>query len=54
MSNDCNTNLRLTPMHAAIEQPLLVYQHPIVTVELCSVKRSGVRGGMKLVVSCEI
>ena len=23
MSNDCNTNLRLTPMHTAIEQPLL-------------------------------
>ena len=23
MSNDCNTYLRLTPMHTAIEQPLL-------------------------------
>ena len=23
MPNDCNINLRLTPMHAAIEQPLL-------------------------------
>ena len=23
MSNDCNTYLRLTPIHASIEQPLL-------------------------------
>ena len=23
MSNDCNTYIRLTPMHTAIEQPLL-------------------------------
>ena len=50
MSNDCNTYLRLMPMHAAIEQPSLVYQCPILTVELCSVKRSGVRGVMAVVV----
>ena len=37
-------------MHVSIEQPLLVYQSPIVVVELCSVMRSGVRGVMKLVV----
>ena len=47
MSNNCKTYLRLTPMHTAIEQPLLVYQYPILTVELCSVKSSGVCGDMK-------
>ena len=40
MSNDCNTYPRLTPFHTYFEQPLTVYQDPILTVEMCSVKCS--------------
>ena len=38
--NDCNIYTCLMSMHAPLEQPSQVYQHPILTVETCSVNRS--------------